>query len=251
MKWFKHYSDATNSTKLSQLFDELGAEGYGYYWLFLELISSKFDGSLGEIRVHFGEVLGKFRLNNRRKLLSFIKTLNNLDLIRVEFDGKFLQIQNDILVKLKQKNFKIGNQEVPEKVPLELEENKDKEKEQEERGIPVDPLRVIECYNETLGQIKGRYNYYALPNTELKNFLESIKFKELSTLGSWQNVFLKVEKSNHLNKQTWCDFFWLLKAGNAMKVLQGTFDSFDKKDSLSVEITEEAFAKFLEEKTHE
>jgi hypothetical protein len=138
MLWFKHYSDATSSVKLSCLLSEHGAEGYGFYWLFLELVSSKFDGSFGQIIIHSDEVLKKFRLNNCRKMVSFIKVLNDLSLIDVQTEGKLFKINPRILVKLKQKNFKLGHPEgktEAPRVPLDLEENKNKKREKKGKAL--------------------------------------------------------------------------------------------------------------------
>lgn len=140
MKWFKHYSDATNSLKLSSLLNTLGAEGYGFYWLFLELVSSKFDGSFEKVLIHPDEVLQKFRLNNRRKMVGFVKVLNELSLIDVQTEGKLFQIDTRILVKLKQKNFKCEHFEgtfEAQKVPLELEENKNKKRVKRKKALTL------------------------------------------------------------------------------------------------------------------
>lgn len=41
MKWFKHYSDAGDNLKLKIIRREFGLEGYGFYWLCLELVASQ------------------------------------------------------------------------------------------------------------------------------------------------------------------------------------------------------------------
>ncbi len=41
MKWFKHQSDAYSDFKLQEIIDEFGAEGYGLYWILLELVAQQ------------------------------------------------------------------------------------------------------------------------------------------------------------------------------------------------------------------
>jgi len=123
MRWFKHYSNATESTRLNFLLAEKGVEGYGFYWLLLELLCAKFDGTQRVIVLSLDEVLAKFRLNNKRKLVSLLEVLNKLELIPNKTCGKFLQIDAFILLKLKQKDFKTKLSESDlqaEKSPLDL-----------------------------------------------------------------------------------------------------------------------------------
>lgn len=123
MRWFKHYANATDSTKLNYLLAEKGVEGYGFYWLLLELLCAKFDGTQRVIDLSLDEVLAKFRLNNRRKLLSLLEVLNKLEIIPNKINGKFLQIDAAILLKLKQKDFNtklLESDSQAEKSPLDL-----------------------------------------------------------------------------------------------------------------------------------
>lgn len=43
MKWFKHYTDAYTNLKLRIIINEFGMQGYGAYWLLLELIGQQAD----------------------------------------------------------------------------------------------------------------------------------------------------------------------------------------------------------------
>ena len=127
MRWFKHYSNATDSTKLSFLISEKGIEGYGFYWLLLELLCAKFDGTQRVIALSFDEVLAKFRLNNRRKLVGLLEVLDKLELIPNKTIGKLIEIDAYILLKLKQKDFKtklLESDSRAEKSPLDLRRDK-------------------------------------------------------------------------------------------------------------------------------
>lgn len=41
MKWYKHYSDAHSNLKLQQVIIEFGMEGYGFWWVCVELIAQQ------------------------------------------------------------------------------------------------------------------------------------------------------------------------------------------------------------------
>ena len=47
MKWFKHYTDASNNDAINRLEQEFGYEGYGVYWKITELCASKYDAKSG------------------------------------------------------------------------------------------------------------------------------------------------------------------------------------------------------------
>jgi hypothetical protein len=43
MRWFKHMSNSRQDEKLASLMDELGLEGYGFWWCLLEIIAQGVD----------------------------------------------------------------------------------------------------------------------------------------------------------------------------------------------------------------
>jgi len=43
MRWFKHIASSRNDESLSVLLDEFGLEGYGFWWMTLEIIAEKVD----------------------------------------------------------------------------------------------------------------------------------------------------------------------------------------------------------------
>jgi len=62
MKWFKHDSDANRDAKLEKVLMKYGAEGYGLYWLCLELIAAPIDKANISFELeHDAEILA-FRL---------------------------------------------------------------------------------------------------------------------------------------------------------------------------------------------
>jgi uncharacterized phage protein (TIGR02220 family) len=45
MKWFKHYSNASNDAAINRLEEDFGHLGYAAYWKILEICADKWDGS--------------------------------------------------------------------------------------------------------------------------------------------------------------------------------------------------------------
>lgn len=45
MKWFKHQTRSHNDEKLEEVMHQFGLEGYGFWWLLLELIGQEMDAS--------------------------------------------------------------------------------------------------------------------------------------------------------------------------------------------------------------
>ena len=43
MRWFKHMTHSAYDEKLSQLRDEYGLEGYGFWWSIVEIIAAQVD----------------------------------------------------------------------------------------------------------------------------------------------------------------------------------------------------------------
>jgi len=61
MPWFKHYNNASTSLSIQKMMIDLGIIGYAYYFLLLELLCSKFDGSNCVIDLTLSEVAVKLR----------------------------------------------------------------------------------------------------------------------------------------------------------------------------------------------
>jgi hypothetical protein len=72
MKWFKHYTDASNGKFLNTIMDEFGVEGYAWYFMILELCAEKWDGKGAPIfTFHQRVLLQKLRIR-KLKLHSYL-----------------------------------------------------------------------------------------------------------------------------------------------------------------------------------
>lgn len=106
MQFFKHYHNASTSLKLQKLLDKKGVEGYGRYWLLLELLCEKFDGENSRIDLHLSEISTRVRLKYSKSVDTFIQELVKSELILVKFSEKVYQIEAPILFDLQAKDFK-------------------------------------------------------------------------------------------------------------------------------------------------
>lgn len=95
MKWFKHYTDASRSEKLAALVEKTGLEGYARYWLLVEFLAEKFDGTKTEFLVNrktLGRHLGYYRPTMAQHWLDIGHTLG---LFQVSLSGH-CQVNDDL-----------------------------------------------------------------------------------------------------------------------------------------------------------
>lgn len=81
MKWFKHDSDANRDAKLEKVLMRYGAEGYGLYWLCLELIAAPIDKSNLSFELeHDSEILAYRLKMDSLKVEEIMRYFVSLDL---------------------------------------------------------------------------------------------------------------------------------------------------------------------------
>lgn len=99
MKWFKHMTCSGDDEKLSAIIDELGMEGYGFYWRLLEIVAEKLDQK-GETSCQFSaKKWGNFFQFSPKKFQKFAQILAEKRLISVEISEKFIKIDIPNLLK--------------------------------------------------------------------------------------------------------------------------------------------------------
>ena len=72
MKWFKHYTDASDDEFIAELEDEFGWEGYGRWWKLLEIIGQNMSGENGCSAIYPWSDWQRFLKGKRRKLEPFL-----------------------------------------------------------------------------------------------------------------------------------------------------------------------------------
>ena len=116
MKWFKHYSDASRSEKLAQLVDEFGIEGYGRYWLLIELLAEKFDGKDTNFTIHNTTIKRTLYIHHDKMAAKFLGTIANLGLMSCVSTNKLWSISCPKLLEIKDnhtKNLQVKSKLVP------------------------------------------------------------------------------------------------------------------------------------------
>lgn len=122
MKWFKHYTDASNDDGINRLEQEFGYEGYGVYWKIIELCALKWDGKSKPI----------FTLNRKKirlilslnyvkteLILSLISELKLFNVVISEFDYSF-EIPKLLEIKDNHaRNLQVAGNKVSTNLPLD------------------------------------------------------------------------------------------------------------------------------------
>ena len=86
MKWFKHMADSADDEKLAKLIGQHGMEGYGLWWLMLEVVAKQMpkDGTKCDVTYplsYWMRLTGIYHHSHFKKIL---QSLSNLDLILVQ-----------------------------------------------------------------------------------------------------------------------------------------------------------------------
>lgn len=67
MKWFKHYTTASEDEKIIELMDQFGVAGHAFYFLLLEMCAAKYDGkSEPKIVLHKRQIRVKWRVSGAK-----------------------------------------------------------------------------------------------------------------------------------------------------------------------------------------
>lgn len=196
MKWFKHYSNASDSVKLSRLVDELGVEGYGRYWLLLELLCEEYDGESTEFEVHFRKISAKVQIKFSKKLETFLQKLADFYLIEFRVVGKVYKLSAPILSELKNRDFKKARHDRAESAPKNKikKKIKDKEKELEAKASSTELENSSSC-----GAVQEFSN-----DQDLTNFLRNVK---KSTQRLWIKTYGDIHwlRTEILKAMAWLD----------------------------------------------
>lgn len=144
MKWFKHYSNARQSNSLTELIALTGLEGYGRYWVLLELMSEKFDG-LQDDKFVFSTrdlmvMLGYYHFNPMRM---YLQCVANVCSMSIECTKNVTTIQSPILLELHGRDFKKARSERGQGVPKSKKKSKDLDIDKEEEVNPEQRALVL------------------------------------------------------------------------------------------------------------
>ena len=88
MRWFKHITGTWQDEKITELVEELGLEGYGFYWRILEIIAGNMDETQRTFASFSAKTWGKFCGISAKKFQKLAENLAELHLFSVEISLK-------------------------------------------------------------------------------------------------------------------------------------------------------------------
>lgn len=248
MKWFKHYTNASDSVKLNHLIDDLGIEGYGRYWLLLEMLAEEFDGSSTTFHIHSHKISSKVRIKFSKKLATFMQKLSNFHLIEFKLVGKVYEIESPILLELQSRDFKTARNKRGDTVPKNKIKNKIKDKDLEqdkelEKDKELKTAKAVSVPAESLGDFKWfvdvwNQKVYDLPSIKILSKKRAQLLKALIKQHGkeeifWENFLTQIQQSDFLTGRDgkWqnCSVDWVLNPNNFLKVLEGNYSKNQSK----------------------
>lgn len=125
MKWFKHYSDASEDEFIAELEDEFGLEGYARWWKLLEVIAKQMDETDRCYAEYSWQNWQRFLKAKRNKLETFLEHSQNKRKIKLEQTGNKLRIICPKLLELRDNHTKNlqAKKQVTCKQEVEVEED--------------------------------------------------------------------------------------------------------------------------------
>lgn len=250
MAWIKHHDNATNSVLLSQLIDDLGADGYGRYWWLMELLRSEWKMEEQFITIHFNEIHRALRfykktitkqfLSNRSIVHIFFKDCYGIPSELFEDCSKIPSGLSEILQSKEMNIYTFNSQILWELADRDGKYNSkknlssdelatlDKRREEKKREDNTLLQTIIELYNTELsglGNIKPCQMISMPKVNEFSNLKRN--HPQLANLEKWKEVFDSVKNNAFLqgkNDSGWTvSLNWLIDEENLEKVLNGQF----------------------------
>ncbi len=94
MRWLKHMTSTWDDEKIAAVVDELGLEGYGFWWRILEIIATQLDEKFHYIlRIFFQKMGSFFNFSAKKKFEKFVKVFPKLR----NFASRIFKIQSAYL----------------------------------------------------------------------------------------------------------------------------------------------------------
>lgn len=233
--WFKHDSNAKDDPKCVLLIEQLGLEGFGIYWVLIEILREQPD-------YHYPLALipsiARRYNTSTQKVEAVVKGYQLFQSNDEEFFFSPSLLQRMEQYDDKREMARIAARkrwnrvkELPEKcernadaLPTHSERNaRREEKRREDKSIYSQ--QVADRWNEIVKSLPK-----VVKVTE--NRKRAIKSKD-ADLSEFENVFRKVEESDFLTGRVgdWnsCGFDWVMKPANWVKILEGNYDNRVKK----------------------
>lgn len=101
MRWFKHMTSSWEDQKLSAAIDELGLEGYGFWWRMLEIIAKQLDEGGTTNCSYSSRKWGEFFGISAKKFEKFAGIFKKFEIFQVNFSEKYIEVNIPNLLKYK------------------------------------------------------------------------------------------------------------------------------------------------------
>ncbi len=121
MRWFKHYTDASDDEFIAGLEEKFGLEGYARWWKLLETVGAQFKKD-GPPAAEYPWIIWQSKLRGKRnKLETFLVHLENKQRINRKLTGNVMEIKIPKLLEIRDEYSKKSGQ-TPDKLrtPLPL-----------------------------------------------------------------------------------------------------------------------------------
>lgn len=157
MKWFKHYSDASDDQFIEELEDKFGWEGYGRWWKLLEIISKGMEKNNEPYAEHSWVKWQSFLKGKQNKLDLFLVHCQDKSKLKLEQNGNILRIICPKLLELRDNHTK--NLQVSGKLLAPKTKTKDLDNIVLNAGAPV-PNLVEEIFDWLTARFNSPSRFY-------------------------------------------------------------------------------------------
>jgi hypothetical protein len=231
MKWFKHYSDASRSEKLAQLVDEFGIEGYGRYWLLVELLAEKFDGKDTNFTIHNTTIKRTLYIHHDKMAVKFLGTIANLGLMSCVSTNKLWSISCPKLLEIKDNHTKNLQAKSKSVTPRTDKNRTDKNRENKtSKKIIFDIDLIYSEYPRKQGKAAGIKKLHELIKTQKiydKILLGSKNYNAYCRDEDTPKQYIK-QFSTWVNQECWDDE--ILSAKQELEKTEAAFNDYYKKE---------------------
>lgn len=220
MRWFKHYTDTKHSLSLADLEQDLGFEGIGRYWRFIEFIASMYQTDTDQspngwplFRVHSSIIRETLRIRSWNGLRSFVERLATIRGLNLEWKGNILEIEAPILLELKDRDFKETRKKREQNAPKRKRKRKEREEEEEreeekekklnQKKPPLSPVPdfsasdLMEFWNSNCGSLPVCKTF-----SDSRRVKANRELKKYPAREHWESV-VKEFKSSKFCLDTW------------------------------------------------
>jgi hypothetical protein len=132
MRWFKHFSDASNDEFISDMEDEFGLIGYARWWKMLEVIAGQMDETNKHSAAYPEKKWCRLLQCKPKVLTAFLECTNNAGKTKIKQNGNIIEIFCPKLLELRDnhsRNLQAKSKKVESDLPIEVEVEVEEEKE--------------------------------------------------------------------------------------------------------------------------